>query len=187
MTSKETQIQKTNSNSKAILLTIFASMLWSIAPIAGMSCETINPSTFDIPVLDIRYSPPPDSCPDLQIDSIRVLEYKKKCYIIEYTLSNKGTAPAPLFGAKRKLTDNIIIRAYFSGDRRVNRGDAKAGAAYIKKGTGTLLPGESYTGTIEVDRRLESNYISIVLLQVDAFSTLRECDETNNIGWMILD
>ena len=79
------------------------------------------------------------------------------------------------------------MRAYFSGDRRVNRGDAEAGAAYIKKGTCILLPGKSYTGTMEVDRRLETNYISIVLLQVDAFSTLRECDETNNVGWMILD
>jgi len=161
---------------------------WAISYKPAKSCEAVSPSTFDIPLFDIRYSiPPPDSCSDLQIDSIRVLEYKKKCYVVEYTLSNNGTAPAPLFGAKRKLTDNIILRAYFSGDRRVNRGDAEAGAAYIKKGTGILLPGESYTGVMEVDRRLETNYISIVLLQVDAFSTLRECDETNNVSWMILD
>jgi len=167
----KTQIQKINTNSLKYCL-LFAWLLLTAMPIAAMSD---------------RYSPPPDSCSDLQIDSIRVLEYKKKCYVVEYTLSNKGTAPAPLFGTKRKLTDNIILRAYFSGDRRLNRGDAEAGAAYIKKGTGILLPGESYTGIMEVDRRLETNYISIVLLQVDAFSTLRECDETNNVSWIILD
>ncbi len=130
---------------------------------------------------------PPDSCPDLRVDSIKIIEYKKKCYIAEYSISNQGNIPAPLFGEKKKLTDNIILRAYFSGDKRLNRGDAEAGAAYIKTGDGTLEPGQSYTGKIEIDRNLETNYISIILLQVDAFSTLRECDETNNVGWMIMD
>jgi len=132
-----------------------------------------------------------ESCPDLVIGNIEVLEYEEKCLILQYTVYNQGTAPANLFGPKRKRTDNVVVRAYFSGDKRLNRSDTAAGATYIYQkdvpNNGMLNNGEYYTGIIELDRRKKNNYVSVILLQADAMSTLAECDETNNVAWMIFD
>jgi len=131
-------------------------------------------------------------CADLVIGAIEVLEIQEKCLILQYTIYNQGAAPVNLFGEKkRKRTDNTVVRAYFSGDDQLNRGDIAAGAAYIYEkdipNNGILQNGEYHTGIIEVDRRKQSNYIAIILLQVDALDTLDECDETNNIGFIIFD
>lgn len=131
-------------------------------------------------------------CADLVIGAIELLQIQEKCLILQYTIYNQGVAPVNLFGEKkRKRTDNTVIRAYFSGDDQLNRGDIAAGATYIYEkdvpNNGVLHNGEHYTGIIEVDRRKQSNYIAIILLQADALDTLDECDETNNIGYMIFD
>jgi len=130
-------------------------------------------------------------CADLVIGAIEVLEYQEKCLILQYTVYNQGEGSANLFGAKKKRTDNIVVRAHFSGDKQLNRGDVTAGATYIYQkdvpNNGVLNNGEHYTGIIEIDRRKKSNYVSVILLQVDAMTTLAECDETNNVGWMIFD
>jgi len=131
------------------------------------------------------------SCTDLVIGNIELLEIQEKCLILQYTVYNQGAAPANLFGAKRKRTDNTVVRAYFSGDEQLNRSDIAAGATFIYEkdvpNNGLLHNGEYYTGIIELDRRKQSNYLAIILLQVDALDTLRECDETNNVGWMVFD
>jgi len=131
------------------------------------------------------------SCSDLVIGAIELLEIQEKCLILQYTVYNQGAAPANLFGAKRKRTDNTVVRAYFSGDEQLNRSDIAAGATFIYEkdvpNNGLLHNGEYYTGIIELDRRKQSNYLAIILLQVDALDTLRECDETNNVGWMVFD
>jgi len=131
------------------------------------------------------------SCSDLVIGAIDILEIQEKCLILQYTVYNQGTAPANLFGPKRKRTDNTVVRAYFSGDEQLNRGDIAAGATFIYQkdvpNNGILSNGKYYTGIIEVDRRKQSNYLAFILLQVDALGTLRECDETNNVGWILFD
>ena len=98
MSTGEIQMQNSTSNSNTVLIMVFALIVLSNVPFSAVSANTTGTSSFNIrySVFDIQYSQPPDSCPDLQIDSIRVVEYKKKCYVIEYTLSNHGTAPAPL-------------------------------------------------------------------------------------------
>ncbi len=130
-------------------------------------------------------------CPDLVIGAVEVIEYQKKCLILQYTIYNQGDAPANLFGEKRKRTDNVVVRAYFSGDKQLNRGDTAAGATYIYQkdvpNNGVLNTGEYYTGIIELDRRKKSSFVAIILLHADAMSTLKECDETNNVAWMILN
>lgn len=131
------------------------------------------------------------SCADLVIGNVELLEIRKKCLILQYTVYNQGAAPANLFGAKRKRTDNTVIRAYFSGDEQFNRADIAAGATFIYAkdvpNKGIIYNGEQYTGIIEIDRRKQSNYLAFILLHVDGLGTLRECDETNNIGWIIFD
>lgn len=131
------------------------------------------------------------SCADLVIGAIDILEIEEKCLILQYTIYNQGAAPANLFGAKRKRTDNTVVRAYFSGDEQLSRSDIAAGATYIYEkdvpNNGILHNGEHYTGIIEIDRRKQSNYLVFIILQVDALETLRECDETNNVGWVLFD
>lgn len=130
-------------------------------------------------------------CADLVIGAIEMLEIQKKCIVLQYTVYNQGAAPANLFGRKRKRTDNTVVRAYFSGDDQLNRADIAAGATYIYDkdipNNGILQNGEYYTGIIEIDRRKRSNYLVFIILEVDALDTLRECGETNNIGWMLFD
>ncbi len=131
------------------------------------------------------------SCADLVIGNIELLEIQEKCLILQYTVYNQGAGPANLFGTKRKRTDNTVVRAYFSGDEQLNRSDIAAGATYIYEkdvpNNGILHNGEYYTGILEIDRRKRSNYLVFIILQVDALETLRECDETNNVGWVLFD
>jgi len=131
------------------------------------------------------------SCADLVIGNIEILEIQEKCLVLQYTVYNQGIASANLFGTKRKRTDNTVVRAYFSGDEQLSRSDIAAGATYIHEkdvpNNGVLHNGEYYTGIIEIDRRKQSNYLAIIILQVDALETLRECDETNNVAWILFD
>ncbi len=126
-----------------------------------------------------------EACPDLVIESFSVTKRKKKYAEITYTIVNKGTAPAPLFGEEKSVEDNIAVRAYASGTAKLSRGDMILGGSFIEKGLkdqkGILQPNESYIGTFKVDIRKKTRHMPYLIMFVDTYQGIWECNEGNNV------
>ena len=126
-----------------------------------------------------------EACPDLVIESFSVTKRKKKYAEITYIIRNKGTAPAPLFGEEKAVEDNIAVRAYASGTAKLSRGDMILGGSFIEKGLkdqkGILQPNESYQGTFKVDIRKKTRHMPYLIMFVDTYQGIWECNEGNNV------
>ncbi len=126
------------------------------------------------------------TCIDLAFDSVSIIKMTEKYIEIEYSIVNKGTAPAPLFGTKRGVTDNVAIHFYFSGTPRLNRGSILAEGIYLTEGLretkGMLMPNAVYKSRFKMSLEKKNRFYGVVILQLDAFDVLsHECDETNNV------
>ncbi|MBL7815522.1 MAG: hypothetical protein JNL70_10940 [Saprospiraceae bacterium] len=126
------------------------------------------------------------TCVDLQFDSVSVVKMTEKYVEIEYSIINKGTAPAPIFGTKRSNMDNVAIHFYFSGTPRLTRGSILAEGIYLTEGLrstkGLLAPNAVYKGVFRLPLEKKNRFYGVIILQLDALDVMRhECDETNNI------
>ena len=126
------------------------------------------------------------TCIDLVFDSVSVIQIAEKFIEIEYTIINKGTAPAPLFGTKKSVKDNVAVHFYFSGTPRLNRGSILAEGIFLTEGLretkGMLAPNTPYKNRFKLPLEKKNRFYGVVILQLDAFDILRrECDETNNV------
>ena len=125
-------------------------------------------------------------CIDLAFDTVSVIEISEKYVEIEYSIINKGTAPAPIFGTQRSVKDNVAIHFYFSGTPRLTRGSILAEGIYLTEGLretkGMLAPNAVYKGKFKLPLEKKNRFYGVIILQLDAFDVLpHECDETNNI------
>jgi hypothetical protein len=126
-----------------------------------------------------------ENCIDLTFDSVSILNITEKYIEIEYSIINKGTAPAPIFGTKRSISDNVALHFYFSGTPRLNRGSILADGIYLTEGLretkGMLAPNAVYKNRFKLSLEKKNRFYGVIILQLDAFDILRrECDETNN-------
>jgi len=126
-----------------------------------------------------------DYCPDLQIDTFFVSKRTKKYAEISFKIVNVGKGPAELFGESRDVEDNVAIRAYASGTENLSRGDLIIGGAYIESGledkAGILQPSESFAGAFRVDIRKKTRHMPYLIISIDDYQKLWECDEKNNV------
>jgi hypothetical protein len=127
-----------------------------------------------------------DSCIDLAFDTVKIIKIEDKFIELEFSIINKGSSPAPIFGTKRTKSDNVAVHFYFSGTNRMTRGALFADGIYLTNGLketkGMLLPKAIYTERIKLPLKKRISFYGVILLQLDAFDTLRqECDETNNV------
>ncbi len=127
-----------------------------------------------------------DSCIDLVFDTVKIIKMEEKYIEIEFSIVNRGTLSAPIFGTKHTKEDNIAVHFYFSGTNRMTRGAIFADGIYLTKGLketrGWLMPNQIYTERIKLSLKKRISFYGVILLQLDAFDILRqECDETNNV------
>lgn len=127
-----------------------------------------------------------DSCIDLAFDTVKIIKMTEKYIEIEFSIVNKGTFAAPLFGRKFSKEDNVAVHFYFSGTNRMTRGAIFVDGIYLTQGLketkGWLTPNEVYTERIKLSLKKRISFYGVILLQLDAFDILRqECDETNNV------
>lgn len=136
--------------------------------------ETTNPE----PIFD------PNNCPDLRIEAIKVVKQSKNAVTIEYTIKNIGTGPANLEGISKKEKDNIAVKAYMTSSSKLVKGALILGGDFVKnrKNKGDLMPNETYTTTIKLDTNEMTKFTPIVILELDTFGQIQECDETNNLN-----
>ena len=88
------------------------------------------------------------ACVDLTFDSVTIGQITDKYVEIEYSIINKGNAPASIFGEKRSNSDNVAVHFYYSGTPRLTRGAILADGIYLTEGLretkGMLMPNAVY-------------------------------------------
>ncbi len=138
--------------------------------------------TMPTPVDESAYYDP-QTCPDLQIEAIRVAKQKKNYVIIEYTIKNIGKGPANLEGNTKSKEDNIAVKAFMTSSTKLNKGALVLGGDVVgnrSKNAGPLMPGESHTTKIRLETNTMTKFTPVIILELDTFGQVRECDETNN-------
>lgn len=126
------------------------------------------------------------TCIDLTFDSVSIVQITDKYVEIEYSIINKGNAPASIFGEKRSNSDNVAVHFYYSGTPRLTRGAILADGIYLTEGLketkGMLAPNAVYKNKFKLSLEKKNRFYGVIILQLDVFDVLRhECDETNNI------
>ncbi len=123
-------------------------------------------------------------CPDLVLTELKVLKKSKKWITLEYTIQNQGKGPAAMLGDKKSDLDNVAIKVYIAGSPKISRGSLVLGGEYLTKGfkdrKGLIPPQESYTAAIKLDFRKKTRFTPFVIVELDSFQNIKECDETNN-------
>ncbi len=168
---------KTNS----ILITLLGLMLSSCLTLEK---PVIIGSANPVRQFDFETKIETDSCYDLMIKSIKVLEKRKNDIILEYTIKNDGTAAISIDGQGPSKGDNIGIQVFFSGDEKYNRGDLLVDGFFIEKPKdredGLIQPDETYKAQLIIKTKRKTSYHSSIILHIDPMQVFKECDETNN-------
>ncbi len=124
-------------------------------------------------------------CFDFQIDTVKIIDRNAKWLTLEYTLVNASNAPAPMLGQTNDEKDNLAIRAFISGAPKMSKGALVFGGTFVEnmeKGADGKLPaGKRFSATFKLDMRDKSRYMNYLILSLDPFQTVQECDERNNI------
>lgn len=124
-----------------------------------------------------------DSLPDFVITNIEVVKRKKNVACVKYTLENQGTVPGSVLGPTNSSKDNLTIRAYLSGDKKLNRGDLLIDGTFVPNkfpNAGILKPDQTYVGEMKLDIRLKTKFINVLILNVDDLGKYKESNEANN-------
>ena len=121
-------------------------------------------------------------CPDLYIDTIFVVKRNNKWLEIEYILNNSGKGPAHLLGESSSDDDNLAIRAFLSSTDKLTRGSLPIGGGFIynSPNKGLLEVNGTYRGKLKLDIKKLTRFTPYLILSVDPFNAITECDKTNN-------
>ncbi len=120
-------------------------------------------------------------CPDLVLNQINVVKKSKNWVTLEYTLTNNGKGPAYL--GKDTNGQGIALRAFLSSSEKISRGALPLGGGFVDSGKKKqLFPNNSQTGTLKLDIRKMTRFTPYVIINLDPFNVIQECDKTNNYG-----
>lgn len=146
------------------------------------------------PTMIAATEPPPldsNACPDLTIDAVRIIETTTKFVKLEFIVFNKGNAPANLWGATRKLEDNVSVQFYVNGTPRLTRGSLIIDGIYLQDGLketkGILAPNKGVKQIAKISTEKITRYNRVIILRIDGFDVIAECDETNNTNSIVPD
>ena len=125
-----------------------------------------------------------DICADLVMESVKIVKQSGKSVTLEYVIANYGNGSAALFGESKKDDDNVAIKAHLSKSRKLTRGSIPLKGTYISKGvknkSGMLLPKERVVNTMKIDVSKMTKFTPVLVLSLDGFQDVEECDEFNN-------
>ena len=120
-------------------------------------------------------------CPDMILEDLKIIKKTPKWITLEYTLKNVGKGPAYLDKSNQK----IAMRAFLSSSENLTRGSLPLGGGFVtyKEGKdGALYPNKSFTGTLKLDIKKITRFTPFVVLNLDPFNVINECDKANNYG-----
>jgi hypothetical protein len=130
-------------------------------------------------------------CPDLVFDTIILVKNDGKTAVLDYRISNVGKGPAKIYSENGDDKNNLGLRAFISGSTMLSKGALVIGGDFIKSGLeqsgGILQPGRSFKGSITLDIRRKTRYLPVIILSLDAFMSLHECDRANNTKSILVE
>ncbi|MEL6922923.1 MAG: hypothetical protein AAFO94_02670, partial [Bacteroidota bacterium] len=130
-------------------------------------------------------------CSDLVISDIKILKQNKSQAVIEFTLTNYGEAAAKIASQSNDTGQIFAIKAFLSRSGQLSRGSLPVGGTFVNKvpnrKDGKLRPNASYTGTIKVDIRKKTRFTPNIVLSIDPYLSLLECDRSNNTNFVNLE
>lgn len=126
-----------------------------------------------------------DNCADLLLTDYKIVKKTNSYLWIEFTLVNRGKKVANLYGPDfEKTTDNVIIKSLLSTSSELSAAVWETGSLSIDKGmklrNGLLNPQESYTDVLKVDLSGQTKFTNYVILQVDPYLVVDDCNRANN-------
>lgn len=127
-------------------------------------------------------------CFDLVVDSVVIVKSTKKNLYLSFTLVNYGQG---VFKFDRKNTnyENLSIKAFFASIPRLTRGALIVGGNHFDKlfeeKKFELGFGESIRGSMKVSLEKMTRFTPVVILELDPFSTVIECDKVNNVSTVL--
>ena len=123
-------------------------------------------------------------CSDLIIESISIVKKSNNSVTLKYKIKNQGKQAAYVSGATKKVEDNLAMTFHMSSTEKLTRGAIPIGGAFVKEGRqipdGKLYPGKSVTDEIKLDIRNMTKFTPIIIIELDPYLSVVECDETNN-------
>lgn len=132
-----------------------------------------------------------NKCPDLVFDTLVLLSGDGKTATLKFQISNVGKGPATIYKKGNKREENLGIRAFISGSSAVSKGAIVIGGEFLSEGLekseGLLFPGQSFSGFLTFDVRKKTRYMQTLVLSLDAYLILHECDRTNNTAAVLLN
>ena len=133
----------------------------------------------------------PNDCPDLMIKDIKIIKVNKFMIAIEYTVKNQGTGVAEMHGSKSSLDDNMFLKAYLSATPKFSRSATTIGETAVKKEMenkdGTLDKSREFKGKMYMNVRGRTNLTPYLILTLDPYQTVRECNERNNRSYIKIE
>ncbi len=130
-----------------------------------------------------------ESCPDILISSIKILEENEKWATIEYTFTNQGDGTFYLYGKGDGKKDNLVINAFISGVTELTRGAIPIGGQIFPESDdipNELVRGDTITAQLKLDIRKKTRYMKSLILSLDSNQFVDECDRINNHMGVVL-
>ncbi len=126
-----------------------------------------------------------ENCADLLLTDYKIVKKTNSYLWIEFTLVNRGKKVANLYGPDfDKSADNVMIKSLLSTSAELTAAVWETGSMYIDKGmklrNGLLNPQESYTDVVKVDLSGQTKFTNYVILQVDPYLVVDDCNRANN-------
>ncbi len=125
-----------------------------------------------------------NACSDLVFESIKVVKKSKGKVTLEYTIINNGEGPAKLVHSQKQAHKNLAFQAYLSSKDKITKSSFSLENSFIEKGlkdsNGKLYPGQRFTGTVKINVQKMTKFTPFVILELDPYLSVHECDKTNN-------
>lgn len=123
-------------------------------------------------------------CSDLIIDSIWVMKNSKKYVVLGFSVKNQGLGKADFYATGVANESHLALNVHFSGTKTVTRGSVPVTGIFMGYGLhdtkGYLEQGKQWVSKIKIPISGKSQYQPYIILTVDTFQKVQECNEVNN-------
>lgn len=158
--------------------------------VSGVSVE-INLDTSEAEQLEPANTQSDGACPNLVFDTAYMAQYTDNAILVRFLIRNVGNTPAHLLGGTSNDEDNLAVNVYFVSGAKLTRGAILADGIFIRKGRetldGVLQPGQILEGELEINLANRSRFTPNLVLELDPFQTVADCDRTNNTRTVVIE
>lgn len=121
-----------------------------------------------------------DACPDLLVTRLKVIKRTKNYIILAYELKNFGNGTAHIGTANGK--EGLALRAFLNSTDALTRGAITVGGKFLEPKLEAIPPNGAYVGEVKWQLYKLTKFTPYLIIQVDPYQMVLECDETNNLN-----